>query len=342
MVMRAAVVTRKGGPEVLEIREFPEPEPGLGQVRVRVKAIGLNFADVLMRLGVYTGTPATPFVPGLEFSGVIEKVGDGVDAFRGGESVMAVTRFGSHAEFVALDARRVMRLPAQMSFEEGAAFPVNYLSAHCGLVHLGRTRPGERLLLHAAAGGVGIATIQLARHIGAEIFGTAGSPAKIELIRSLGVEHAINYRVDDFAAAVCRIAGQNGIDVVMDSVAGRFFKQGWDLLAPMGRYIIYGMASVCGTGGLNYLRAAREWLALPRIQPLHMVAANRTLAAFHLGTLDPAHPYFRAAAGEILELYGHGVLRPFVSATFPFERIREAHAHLQSRASTGKVVVTIH
>jgi NADPH:quinone reductase-like Zn-dependent oxidoreductase len=339
--MRAAVVTRKGGPEVLEIRELPEPEPGPGQVRVRVKAIGLNFADVLMRLGVYTGTPAAPFVPGLEFSGVIEKVGDGVDAFRGGEPVMAVTRCGSHAELVVLDALRAMRLPAQMSFEEGAAFPVNYLSAHCGLVHLGRICAGERLLLHAAAGGVGIAAIQLARHIGAEIFGTAGSAAKVELIRSMGVEHPINYRVDDFAAVVRRLAGQSGIDVVMDSVAGRLFKPGWDLLAPMGRYIIYGMASVSGTGGLNYLRAAREWLALPRIRPLDMVAANRTLAGFHLGTLDPSHAYFRSASGEIAGLYERGILRPFVGATFPFERIREAHDHLQSRASTGKVVVTV-
>ncbi len=340
--MRAAVVTRKGGPDVLEIRELPAPEPGPGQVRVHVRAIGLNFADVLMRLGVYTGTPATPFVPGLEFSGVVDKVGDDVDAFQGGESVMAVTRFGSHAEMVTLDAHRAMPLPARMSFEEGAAFPVNYLSAHCGLVHLGRTRPGERLLLHAAAGGVGIASIQLARHIGAEIFGTAGNAAKVELIRSLGVEHPINYRVDDFAAAIRAQVGQNGIDVVMDSVAGRLFRPGWDLLAPMGRYVVYGMASVSGKGGLNYLRAAREFLALPRIQPLQMVAANRTLSGFHLGTLDPAHSYFRTAAGEILELYERGVLRPFVGAIFPFEKIREAHAHLQSRASTGKVVVTIH
>ena len=340
--MRAAVVTRKGGPDVLEIRQLPDPEPGPGQVRVRVRAIGLNFADVLMRIGVYTGTPAAPFVPGLEFSGVVDKAGDAVDAFRGGEPVMAVTRFGSHAELVTLDARRVMRLPARMSFEEGAAFPVNYLSAHCGLVHLGRLRPGERLLLHAAAGGVGIASIQLARHIGAEIFGTAGSAPKLELIRSMGVAHAINYRVDDFASAIRGQIGPNRIDVVMDSVAGRLFKPGWDLLAPMGRYIIYGMASVSGKGGLNYLRAARELLALPRIQPLHMVAANRTLSGFHLGTLDAAHPYFRTAAGEILELYERGVLRPFVGATFPFEKICEAHAHLQSRASTGKVVVTVH
>jgi NADPH:quinone reductase-like Zn-dependent oxidoreductase len=339
--MRAAVVTRNGGPEALEIRELPTPEPGPGQVRIRVNAIGLNFADVLMRLGVYTGTPATPFVPGLEFSGVVEKVGEGVETFKGGQRVMGVTRFGSHAEFVALDARRIMALPIGMSFDEGAAFPVNYLSAYCGLVHLGRLRRCERLLLHAAAGGVGIASIQLARHIGAEIFGTAGSPAKVELIRSIGVEHAINYRLEDFASRVRGLAGPRGIDVVMDSVAGRLFKRGWDLLAPMGRYIIYGMASVSGAGGLNYLRVAREWLALPRIQPLEMVAANRTLAGFHLGTLDPAHPFFRAAADEILRLYEHGVLRPFVGATFPFEKIREAHAHLQSRASTGKVVVTV-
>ena len=339
--MRAAVVTRKGGPDVLEIRELPDPEPGPGQVRVRVKAIGLNFADVLMRLGVYTGTPAAPFVPGLELSGVVEKVGDGVNAFRGGESVMAVTRFGSHAEFVTLDAGRTMLMPARMSFEEGAAFPVNYLSAHCGLVHLGRLRFGERLLLHAAAGGVGVASIQLARHIGAEIFGTAGSAAKVELIRNMGVDHAINYRLDDFAAVIRSQAGEKAIDVVMDSVAGRLFRPGWDLLAPMGRYIIYGMASVSGKAGLNYLRAAREFLALPRIQPLQMVASNRTLSGFHLGTLDPAHPYFHAAAAEILDLHERGVLRPFIGAIFPFEKIRQAHAHLQSRASTGKVVVTI-
>ena len=339
--MRAVFVTRKGGPAVLEIREVAAVAPGPGQVRVRVKAIGLNFADVLARLGVYTGTPRAPFVPGLEFSGIIDEVGQGIASSRTGERVMAVTKFGSHAELVAVDALRAVRMPDSMSFEEGAAFPVNYLSAHCGIVHLGRLQPGERLLVHAAAGGVGIATVQLARHIGAELFCTAGSDTKIGFLRGLGVAHAINYSREDFAAAVRRLTGGYGVDVVMDAVAGRFFRPGWNLLAPMGRYVIFGMASVSGKGGLNYLRAARHLLALPRILPLSLVASNRTLAGFHLGTLDASHAYFRTAMSAILDLHARGVLRPFVGATFPFERIREAHAHLQSRGSIGKVVVTL-
>ena len=339
--MRAVFVTRKGGPSVLEIREAAAVDPAPGQVRIRVKAIGLNFADVLARLGVYTGTPKTPFIPGLEFAGIIDKAGDGVEAYRGGERVMAVSRFGSHAELVTVDALRVMRMPDSMSFEEAAAFPVNYLSAHCGLLHLGQLRPRERLLVHAAAGGVGIASVQLARHVGAEIFGTAGSDIKVRFLNDLGIAHAIDYSRQDFAPQIRRLTGGYGVDVVMDSVAGRLFRPSWDLLAPMGRYVIFGMASVSGKGGLNYLRAARHLLALPRILPLSLVASNRTLAGFHLGTLNPSHSYFRNAMSEILGLHARGVLRPFIGATFPFERIREAHAHLQSRASIGKVIVTL-
>ncbi len=339
--MRAAFVARKGGPEVLEIRETASPEPGPGEVRIRVKTIGLNFADVLARLGVYTGTPGAPFIPGLEVSGVVEKTGAGVQGLEPGGRVMAVTRFGGHAEQVVVPAVRAVPIPETMSFAEAAAFPVNYLSAYHGIVTLARIQPGERLLLHAAAGGVGIATIQIARRLGAEVFGTAGSDEKVRTVLEQGAAHAINYTREDFAARVRKLTGGYGVDVVMDAVAGKVFKPSWRLLAPMGRYVIFGMASVSGTRGLNYLRAARQLLALGWIFPLSLVTANKSIAGFHLGLLPPGNRYLARAMKELLEMYADGALRPFVGATFPFDRIRDAHFHLQSRASIGKVVVEI-
>jgi len=337
----AAFVTRKGGPEVLEIRETTSPEPLPGEVRIQVKAIGLNFADVLARLGVYTGTPKPPFVPGLEVSGIVEKTGGAAGDLEPGDRVMAVTRFGGHAEQVVVPARRAVKMPQGMPFAEGAAFPVNYLSAYHGIVTLAHIQPGERLLLHAAAGGVGIATIQLARRLDAEVFGTAGTDEKVRLVLEQGAAHAINYREEEFAPRVRQLTGGYGVDVVMDAVAGKVFEPSWRLLAPMGRYILFGMASVSGKGGLNYLRSARQLLALPRIFPLSLVTANKTIAGFHLGLLHSGNRYLAAGMKELLSLYDAGLLRPLVGATFPFERIRDAHFHLQSRASVGKVVVEV-
>jgi NADPH:quinone reductase-like Zn-dependent oxidoreductase len=339
--MRAAVVTRYGGPDVLEIREVPVPTPKPDQILVRVRAIGLNFADIFGRLGVYPGTPKPPFIPGLEFSGDVEVVGSEVKHLKKGQPVMGYSRHGSHAEYVVVSGEAAVRMPRSMGYEEGASFITTSMTAYHGLVRLANLRKGERLLVHAAAGGVGLATIQLARHLGAEIFATAGRDDKVALARAQGAHHGFNYTTTDFATEIRRLTGGAGVDVVMDSVGGTVYARSWKLLAPMGRYIILGVSAVSGKRGLNYLRAARVLSAMLPIFPSTLISRNKAIMGFNLGTLTGKEPYLREAALDIRRLQRAGVFQPLIGKVFPFEQIAEAHRYLQSRESMGKVVVRI-
>lgn len=337
--MKAAFVSRYGGPEVLEIRESPLPEPRRGQILVRVRAIGLNFADIFARLGVYPGTPEAPFVPGLEFSGDVVDSGSGVGRFKGGERVMGYSRHGSHAEYLAVNENLAAEIPPSMNYQEGASFLATYLTAYHGLIRLANVRRNEKLLLHAAAGGVGIATVQLAKHLGVEVFATAGTDEKVRLVQSQGAHHVINYVTHDFAPEVRRLTDNYGVDVVMDSVGGDTFRKSWQLLAQMGRYVLFGVSSVTGKGALNRLKAAGVFSLMKPIFPPSLIGANKGILGFNLGTLMGKEGYFQEATTELLRLYAAGALKPFIGRVFHFDQIVEAHRTLQTRQSVGKVVV---
>ena len=202
--MRALVVRRYGPPEVLEAQEVPDPQPKTGEALIRVKAIGVNFADLLQRMGIYPGTPKPPFIPGLELAGVVERVVEGSrpaggEPLRPGDAVVALTNFNAYAQWAAVPVSQVYRLLPGMGFEDGAAIPGNYLTAYHALFAMGNLQRGDRVLIHGAAGGVGIAAVQLARARGLTIFGTAG-PSKQEYLRKIGVDHAIDYEKDRFRA----------------------------------------------------------------------------------------------------------------------------------------------
>lgn len=339
--MKAAFVTKFGGPEVLEIRETAVPKPEPGQILVRVRAIGLNFADVMGRFGVYPGTPQPPFILGLEFSGDVVEVGSDVKMFKGNERVMGYSRHGSHAEYVCVSENLATELPATMSYEEGASFLVVYLTGYHGIVRLANIRKGEKLLVHAAAGGAGLATLQLAKHIGAEIFGTVGSEEKKELARKNGADHVINYNTTDFSVEVKRITNNYGVDVIMDSVGGLVYDKGWNLLAGMGRYILYGLAAVTGKGALNKLKVATVVSVMKPIFPVQLMSANKSIFGFNLGTLKGKEAYLKEAISDLLKLYNIGVLKPFIGKIFDFSQIVEAHRALQTRQTVGKVVVMV-
>src|SRR4051794_13621685 len=227
--MRAVVLTGQGGPEVLQVQERPDPPVGPGEVRIAVKAAGINFADTMARVGLYPDAPKTPCVLGYEVAGEIESVGDGVQGHKAGDRVIAGTRFNGQAELVTVDATQILPLPKKLSFEQGAAFPVNYGTAYAALVIMGGLKPEDRVLIHAAAGGVGISATQIARNIGAEIFGTA-SASKHDAIREQGVQHAIDYRNQDFAEEVRRITSGEGVDVIMDALGPSSFRKDYAIL----------------------------------------------------------------------------------------------------------------
>src|SRR5689334_21376505 len=239
--MKALVQTGNGGYDVLRVQERPEPVVGPGEVRVAVKAAGVNFADTMARLGLYPDAPKPPCVMGYEVSGVVESVGAGVSEHAVGDRVVAGTQFGGQAELIVVPEAQVLPLPERLSFEQGAAFPVNYGTGYAAMIVMGSLREGDRVLIHAAAGGVGISATQIARNVGAEIFGTA-SPEKHEAIRAQGVDHPIDYRSLDFEKEVLRLTDGEGIDLAIDALGPASFRKDYRLLRAGGRLVMYGLS----------------------------------------------------------------------------------------------------
>jgi NADPH:quinone reductase-like Zn-dependent oxidoreductase len=344
--MRAMVVGRYGPPEVFEPRDMPDPQPKPGEVVVRVKAIGVNFADLLQRMGLYPGTPKPPFVPGLEIAGVVEKVAEGAtrsgetDSLRRGDAVAAFTQFNAYSEWVAIPARNAYRLPAGMSFDDGAAIPVNYLTAYHAMFTMGNLQPGDRILIHGAAGGVGIAAVQLARAKGLVIFGTAG-PAKQDYLRRMGVDHAIDYQKSDFVDVVHKFA-PDGIEMVMDPIGGRSLSRSAACLGPMGRLIVYGFSAAAGPEGKkSWLRAGRALLETPRFHPLKLMAGNLAIIGVNLGRLRSRGAVLRREMDEIFGMYVAGKIKPAIGKTFPLSEAAAAHRYIHDRKNIGKVILTV-
>jgi NADPH:quinone reductase-like Zn-dependent oxidoreductase len=341
--MRAVVITRHGGPDVLQVQRRPDPPVGPGAVRIAVKAAGINFADTLARTGLYPDSPKVPCVVGYEVAGEVESVGDGVESVKPGDRVVAGTRFNGQAELVTVRESMVYELPEQLSFEEGAAFPFNYATAQAGLVVMGGLKPGERVLIHAAAGGVGIAATQIAKRIGAEVFGTA-SASKHDAIREQGVDHAIDYRSQDFAEEVRRLTRGEGIDVAFDALGPSSFRKDYQLLRQGGRLIMYG-ASEVQTGERRNLPAALRTLAkspfssMPWWKGLGMMNENKGVFGLNMLSWWDAEGSLDRVIGSLMAELQAGELRPVVAAAFPFDRAPDAHRFIAERRNVGKVVL---
>jgi NADPH:quinone reductase-like Zn-dependent oxidoreductase len=341
--VRAVVITKHGGPEVLEVQERPDPAVGRGQVRIAVKAAGLNFADLMARSGVYPDAPPLPSVVGYDVAGEVESVGDGVEAFSAGDRVIAGTRFGGYAELVAVDEGQVLPLPDGMSFEQGAAIPVNYSTAYAGLIMMGGLRAGDRMLIHSAAGGVGTAALQIGREIGAENFGTA-SAAKHEAIRAQGCDHPIDYRSVDFADEVMRLTNGEGVDVVMDAIGPTSFRKSYRVLRQGGRLIMFGLAEV-QTGERRNIPALLKGLArmpgatMPWWKSLAMMNENKGVFGLNMLSWWDREGLDRLL-GPMNEMLAAGKFDPVVAQAFPFDRAGEAHQFLADGKNVGKVVLT--
>src|SRR5215213_11135814 len=243
--MRQAVITRHGLPDVFEMREGPDPLPAAGEVRIRVRAAGINFADILARTGLYPDAPQPPVVVGYEVAGVVEAVGQGVTLPLEGDRVVALTRFGGYADCVVVPASQAYRFPDRLSDAEAAAVPVAYLTAAIALYRMAAVAAGEMVLVHNAGGALGIAATQLARLKRATVIGTA-SVGKHDALRSFGVEHAIDYRHGNVEAEVRRITKGRGVDVVLDPIGGPSFERSYRMLAPLGRLVMLGISSMAG------------------------------------------------------------------------------------------------
>jgi NADPH:quinone reductase-like Zn-dependent oxidoreductase len=316
------------------VQERPDPPPpATGQVRIAVRAAGVNFADHLARVGLYPDAPKPPAVVGYEVAGTVEAVGDGVDAGRVGERVFAGTRFGGYAEIVNVQAADAVPLPDELSFEQGAAIPVNYSTAWAGLHGYGSLRPGERVLIHAAAGGVGIAAIQLAKAAGAEVHGTA-SPGKHQRIVELGADRAIDYRRDGWWK------GLPPYDIVLDAIGGSSLRRSYDLLRPGGRLVGYGISSL-QQGEKRSLRTALPQL-LPMLRGFNLVkqlSESKAVIGLNMLTLWDDRGTLEPWIGPLSTAIAEGVVKPVVHAAVPFDKAAEAHRILAARENIGKVVL---
>jgi NADPH2:quinone reductase len=332
--MRAWLAPRYGPPEVLRLCELPDPVPGPGEALVRVRAIGLNFADCAARLGVYPRVPRTPFVPGMEVSGEVVSLGEGASGPPPGTRVAAVPIFGGHAELVNVRTRFLRTLPPGVDFVTGASLAVTGLTADHALFTVGRVRAGERVVITAAAGGVGTIAVQMAAKAGAQVLAVASTPAKRELALSLGAHEAAGY--DGYREAVA-----GGADVVVDAVGGALFRTGWKALRPDGRYVLYGFAAALGPRRVLYARAALELARMGLVFPSTLVQPCRTLAGFNLSLVPHLAAELQARFARLEGMLAEGSLEAVVGAVFPFAELPKAHALLQGRGSTGKVVVTV-
>lgn len=338
--MRSLVITKHGAPEVLKIEERPDPRPGPGEVRVSVRAAGVNFADLMARMGLYPDAPKPPVVVGYEFAGEVESIGEGVDAPAVGDRVLGGCRFGGYSELVVTGASNVVPLPEGWSFEEGAALPVNYATAYAGLVRYGALHGGERVLLHAAAGGVGIAATQIAGLIGAEIYGTASS-TKHDAVRGFGVTHPIDYRSEDFVKEIRGLAGEKRpLDLVMDAVGGNSFRRSFSLLRAGGRLVCYGASSAVGSEQRSILAAARTLASTPIFSPIKLFSDSRAVIGLNLLRLWDAKGSLDEYLEPLQEWIGSGGVRPVVAESFALDRGAEAHRYMAERRNVGKVVLT--
>jgi putative PIG3 family NAD(P)H quinone oxidoreductase len=326
--MRAIVIREPGGPEVLELREVPTPEPSRGEVRVRVRATAVNRADILQRLGLYPAPPGSPTdVPGLEIAGEVDAVGDGVSELSCGDRVFGIVGGGGYAEHAVVHARALARIPPGMAFVDAAAVPEAFITAWDAMVEQGRLSAGGTVLIHAVGSGVGTAAVQIARAIGARSLGTARSAEKLARAREIGLGEAITAERGAFAEEVLKRTGGRGIDVVVELVGGAYVAQDLQCLAPQGRIVVVG--TMAGTrieldlATLMHKRAELRGTVL-RARPLE----EKILAA-------------RMLERHLVPLFEHGTLRPVIDSVLPLARAGDAHRALQGNETFGKVVLEV-
>jgi NADPH2:quinone reductase len=321
--MRVIRVEALQGPEAAKLADSPTPEPRAGEALVRVRAAGLNYADIMQTHGLYVGGPKPPYVAGIEAAGEVVSVGQGV-SLAVGARVMGFGG-GAFAEFVSWPAATLMPVPASWSFEQAAAFPVQWLTAHGCLRACGRLQAGESVLVHAAAGGVGTAAVRLAKHYGARVIATASSPAKLEVARQHGADELIDYTKQDFVAEVKRLTNGRGVDLILEMVGGKTFDQNFEAVVPFGRIVVFGSASAQDASVTN----------------ISLIFRPVEVMGYHLAVLATKRSdLFQRDLAELLPLIASGVAVPEQPTAYPLERCAEALAALAGRGTTGKLVLT--
>lgn len=337
--MKQVFITKTGGCEVLKVLEREAPAPKRGEVLIRVKAAGINFADLMARKGIYPDAPKPPCVVGYEVCGTIEAVGEGVDSSNVGREVIALTRFGGYSEKVSVPSSQAFAQPRRLSSTEAAALPVAYLTAYQAVVVMGSLQAGEAILIHNAGGGVGLAALDFAKKIGATVYGTA-SAGKHEFLKQRGFDYLIDYRTQDWQKELKRLTGGRGVELIIDPFGGRHWKKSYDALRATGRLGMVGISiateSRIGVFGLLKLVTKMPWF-----NPVGLMNSNKAVFGTNLGHMWHEGEKVTGWMEKILVGVEEGWVRPFVGKTFPLEKAAEAHRYIEERRNIGKVVLVI-
>ncbi|XDD50512.1 medium chain dehydrogenase/reductase family protein [Leptospira sp. WS92.C1] len=333
-----ALVRKKGSLENVELIAETLPEPAENEVQIEVHSIGFNFADLFAIQGLYSATPEGAFVPGLEYSGVVLAAGKKVKNVKKKDKIMGVTRFGGYASHLNIDSRYVFKLPSKWSFDQGAGFLVQGLTAYYALVALGNLQKGQTVLIHSAAGGVGILANRVAKKFGAYTIGTIGSPSKLDLLKKEGYDRQI-VRSDRFKKDLRESLDGRDLNLVLECIGGNIFQESYEVMAPMGRMIVYGAADLMGgSSSVNWPRLAYKYLSRPKLDPMAMVSDNKAVMGFNLIWL---YDKVETLTKNLLGLVKLNLAPPFIGKTFRFEEIHQALKYFQSGNSIGKVVLKV-
>ena len=337
--MKQVYITGVGGPDKLQVREAPDPQPGAGELRIRVRAAGINFADILARKGLYPDAPKLPCVVGYEVSGTVDAAGPGQEAWIG-EEVFALTRFKGYADTVIVPAAQVFGKPESLSHEQAAAIPVNYLTAWQLLVAVGSLSADETVLIHNAGGGVGLAAIDVARHVGATAIGTA-SAGKHAFLKERGLHHAIDYRGGDWQPELRRLTEDRGVELIIDPLGGGHWKKSYRALRHTGRLGMFGISTASESSLPRPLAFLMLALSLPLFNPVSLMNDNRAVFGVNLGHMWHETAKLRTWMERLRCGVAEGWVRPHVDRTFPLAQAGEAQAYIEARKNTGKVVLTV-
>ena len=337
--MKQIFIVGYGGPQKLQLRESPDPSPAKGEIRIRVKASGINFADILARQGLYPDSPKIPCVVGYEVSGTVDAVGPGLDQSWVGRDVFALTRFGGYSDVVVVPEKQAFERPASLSHEQAAAIPVNYLTAWQLLVVMGSLKSEETVLVHNAGGGVGLAAIDIARHIGATIYGTASS-GKHAFLMQRGLHEAIDYRAKDWRVELNRLTNGKGVALITDPLGGNHWMKSYKALRSTGRLGMFGISVATTSKLFGPLRLVPVALGMPFFHPIPLMNRNKSVFGVNLGHMWHETEMIASWMQILLKGVADGWVRPHVDKSFPLAQVGEAQTYMEERKNTGKVVLT--
>jgi len=335
--MRKVVYPRPGGVDTIRIVEEQDPVPGNGQVCVRIHRAGVNFAELMMRQGLYGSSPDFPFTPGYEAAGVVIRIGEGVDSLKEGDRVLAMTGFGGYSEMVCLDERRVVPIPDSVSFDQAAAIPVTYGTAFHMLSHLGSISEGDTVLIHHAAGGVGTAVSQLCEVFGASlVVGTASAPKK-DFVESMGMRF-VDREKEDFMEVCNEMTSGKGVHHAIDPVGGKHLLRSYKSLRKGGKLYYFGASAAVKGQKRSRLSELRMWWGMPRFDPLRLMSSNKAIFGVHMGLLED-DSIFRGHLRALSEMLQEGKIDPVIDSVWRFEKLADAQMHIHNRKNRGKVLL---